>query len=136
MRFSLQDHFDETQYERGRADGLRKLKPNAVPKKFVFMPPSPGRPTKRKWLEDQQSFTVQRPNHLTDHSYHATPVPGSQHLESRVSCGEDESHDVGVAAGEKTAGAFKEAEAGGRLKTTRFPHYNSRLARKRRRRAE
>uniref|UniRef100_UPI00358F37A6 zinc finger protein 234-like n=1 Tax=Myxine glutinosa TaxID=7769 RepID=UPI00358F37A6 len=32
------DHLDETQYELGRADNLRKLNPNAAPTKFAFPP--------------------------------------------------------------------------------------------------
>ncbi|XP_062385638.1 uncharacterized protein LOC134072799 [Sardina pilchardus] len=48
-----EDHFEESQYESHRADGLRKLKPNAVPTKFVFSKPerkrnSSKRPPKMK----------------------------------------------------------------------------------------
>ena len=36
--FQLQAHFDERQYERKRADGLRRLRPDAVPMLFPHIP--------------------------------------------------------------------------------------------------
>ncbi|CAK6974272.1 hypothetical protein AALO_G00259650, partial [Scomber scombrus] len=44
--FLCADHFDDTQYECNRLDGLRRLKPNAVPTQFVFTPKLPVRLTK------------------------------------------------------------------------------------------
>ncbi|KAL2081762.1 hypothetical protein ACEWY4_023615 [Coilia grayii] len=75
--FLCEDHFDEGQYESHRADGMRRLKPNAVPTRFVFTPlKHPDKPTQRRRKvedEDQENVdgwgTVRK-----DHSY-SSPSP-------------------------------------------------------------
>ncbi|XP_047467001.1 THAP domain-containing protein 2-like [Mugil cephalus] len=90
--FSLlcEDHFDESQYERGRADGLRKLKPNAIPTLFIFTPPKvPGRSTKRSVTQDQPcpdgQERIQR-----DHSYCCTKCSTSLEVQKDIQVDHDQ----------------------------------------------
>lgn len=79
------------QYESGRADGLRKLKPYAIPTQFIFTPPSlPGRPTKRKRIEERPSFGGQEHVQL-DHSYYSDAASCSAPLASCSVSLEDQS---------------------------------------------
>lgn len=73
-----EDHFEGTQYECGRADGRRKLKPNAVPTVFVFTSSqNPKRPNKRRRMGDQHQSNTR--DYLThDHSYNTTSSFGQQ----------------------------------------------------------
>uniref|UniRef100_UPI00358F36FF uncharacterized protein isoform X3 n=1 Tax=Myxine glutinosa TaxID=7769 RepID=UPI00358F36FF len=66
------DHFDETQYESGRADNLRKLRPNAVPTQFAFTPRNARHrkaPRKRGDPEDDDPWSFQKQKITHDHSY-------------------------------------------------------------------
>ncbi|XP_061786696.1 uncharacterized protein [Nerophis lumbriciformis] len=94
-----EDHFDETQYEQRRADGLKKLKPNAVPTLFAFttkivkprrllkrnrVDASPPPPSKRIRMEHsyyQQSLltgTREKPIHLSEDGIQEKPVHRSE----------------------------------------------------------
>ncbi|XP_047426923.1 uncharacterized protein LOC124997338 isoform X2 [Mugil cephalus] len=81
-----QDHFDETQYERARADGLRKLKPNAVPTQFTFTPRPLERCTRCCKRRDQPCLG--RKEHVQlDHSYCSTECPTSPKVKTDIKDG-------------------------------------------------
>lgn len=61
--FYLQDHFEDDQYESGRADGLKRLKFSAVPTKFVFTKPNS---TLRKKPRKRQ-LSIKEINQINEH---------------------------------------------------------------------
>ncbi|XP_041952349.1 uncharacterized protein LOC121712272 [Alosa sapidissima] len=91
-----EDHFDETQYENGRVDGLRRLKPNALPTHFVFTTPKRhSRPTKQSRTEDEPCVGGQQHIQHTqriqlDHAYYSTPCSASLEVKTEIEVGHEE----------------------------------------------
>ncbi|XP_063046997.1 THAP domain-containing protein 1-like [Engraulis encrasicolus] len=96
-----EDHFDEKQYESGRADGLRKLRPNAVPTEFTFTRRKcPWRPIKCR-TEDELCPGAQEqiglpvglqiglPVHV-DHSYCSTESHNSTSVQTDIQVDRDQ----------------------------------------------
>jgi len=54
----FQKHFDNAQYESHRADGLRKLRPDAVPMVFEASPVTADRRMKRKQYSKQGTCQI------------------------------------------------------------------------------
>lgn len=72
----VQDHFDEEQYESHRADGLRRLKPNAVPTRFVFTPlKHPDKPTQRRRKLHEEQKSVDGWATIRQHHSYSSPSP-------------------------------------------------------------
>ncbi|KAG5264937.1 hypothetical protein AALO_G00259650 [Alosa alosa] len=104
--FSLlcEDHFDETQYESHRADGLRKLKPNAIPTQFVFTKPKTSRSrrppnrhiTNSVALKDVMVSDGATKKVSQDHSYCSTSLDTAQPEIHRSEPSADDGTEQGI----------------------------------------
>ena len=79
----LQDHFENDQYECGRADGLKRLKENAVPTKFVYVTsyPKERKPPRKRNLQCPEPIDPPAKRICDEHSY-SKPVEAPVQNES------------------------------------------------------
>lgn len=57
IKYYLQEHFEENQFEQNRADGRRKLKPNVTP--TIFKVPNPPKPRSRRRILKRHTASTQ-----------------------------------------------------------------------------
>ena len=79
----LQDHFEKDQYECGRVDGLKRLRANAVPTKFVYVTsyPKERKPPRKRNLSCAGTIDPPAKRVCDEHSY-SKPVEAPGRNES------------------------------------------------------